>query len=203
MERYMMILKSIKRMNPELEQALRANVYPVHLRKDEVLQSPGTLNNNLYFIEKGLFHYFGYQQSHKMTLAFRWEDQFIITLKEVYGDKTGPCDGIEALEDSTVWCIAGDLSEELIEKYPRFCFQFREILDRELVAVRNVYRCSHPAGGLENLKNLRSRFPLLAHRVPLHYLANLTSIPEKKLKHLLDSRIELHTDLKRRRRGRH
>jgi signal-transduction protein with cAMP-binding, CBS, and nucleotidyltransferase domain len=199
MERYMMLLKSFKRMHPELEQALRENFYCLPLGKGEILQSPGVLNNNLYFVEKGLLHIFGLKRRDKITMAFRWEDQFVITLKSVWGSKKR-YDGIEALEDSILWCIPGDVVDDLLEKHARFNLQFNHILIRETIAIQNVFDCSQPVGGLENLKNLCSRFPQLVHRVPLSYLANLTEIPEKKLKHLLESPIALHTDLKRRRR---
>ena len=201
MERYMMLLKSFKRMNPELEQALRENAYRIPLGKGEILQSPGVLNNNLYFVEKGLLHIFGLKRRRKITMEFRWEDQFVITLKSVFGSGPVSYDGIEALEDSILWCIPGDVVEELLRKHDRFNFQYNQILILETKANAAAYRCSHPVGGLENLKNLCSLFPQLVHRVPLPYLANLTEIPEKKLKHLLESPIELHTDLKRRRRS--
>jgi hypothetical protein len=201
MERYMMLLKSFKRMNPELEQALRDNVYRINLTKSEILQSPTALNNNIYFVEKGLLHIFGYKQEQKITMAFRWEDQFVLTLKSIFDTDQGPYDGIEALEDSTLWCIPGDLVKELLEKYIRFSIQYQQIVIRDTIAIRDTYRCSRPKGGLANLNNLRSRFPKLIQRVPIQYLASLTMIPEKKLKHLLESPIELHTNLKRRRRS--
>lgn len=196
-----MILKSIKRMNPELEQALQENVYRLDLRKDEVLQSPAALNDKLYFVEKGLLHYFGYKDNHKITMAFRWEDQFVLTVKSIFSNRRGRYDGIEALEDSTLWCIPGDLVEELLQKYIRFNIQYREILARDTITIMDTYQCSHPTHGPENLKNLYSCFPQLVHRVPVKYLANLTQIPEKQLKHLLKSPIKLITDGKRRRRG--
>jgi CRP-like cAMP-binding protein len=200
MERYMMLLKSLKRMNPELEQALRENTYRITLGKNKILQSPTALNDNLYFIEKGLLHIFSLKNRRKITMSFRWEDQFVITLKSVWGSKKS-YDGIEALEDPILWCIPGDVVEELLEKHARFNFQITHIAIRETIAIQDAFSCSHPLRGLENLKNLCSRFPQLVSRVPLSYLANLTEIPEKKLKHLLESPIELHTDLKRRRRS--
>ena len=201
MERYMMILKSLKRMNPELEQALRENVHPMNLSKDEILQSPEALNDTLYFVEKGILHYFDFRHGHKTTMAFRWEDQFVLTLKSVFGTKPGPYNGIEALEDSTLWYIPGGLVDELLQKYIEFNFHLRVILERDTISIIDTYHCAHPTHGPENLKNLTSNFPQLLHRVPVKYLANLTQIPEKQLKHLLKSPIKLITDGKRRRRG--
>jgi len=45
-------------MPPVLETALRENVYPVQCKKNDIIQEYGTITDNLYFIEKGLFRYF-------------------------------------------------------------------------------------------------------------------------------------------------
>jgi hypothetical protein len=55
MERYMMLLKSYKRMPLELEQTLRENVHPLTVCKHDIFQPIGTITDYLYFVEKGLF----------------------------------------------------------------------------------------------------------------------------------------------------
>jgi CRP-like cAMP-binding protein len=200
MERYMMILKSIKRMNPELEQALRANVYPITIPKQVILRSKPEINDSLYFVEKGLLHYYYLLDNQEISLEFRWEDQFINIIESFNGIARDPDLEIETLENSILWCIPGQLVRELYAKYVRFSIQYLEISTRDYVAHINATRCSRPGAGLENFNQLCARFPQLLHRVPIHYLSNFTGIPEKELKHLLESQIRLHTDLTRRRR---
>src|SRR5579863_10480963 len=82
MERYIKILKSYKRMPSEMETMLRENVFPLAIRKDEILQPVGTIKDNLYFVEKGLLHLFVLRQGEKqVTLRFKKKDDFIIALK--------------------------------------------------------------------------------------------------------------------------
>jgi CRP-like cAMP-binding protein len=196
MERHMMLLKSFKRMDQELEQTLRENFLPLALEKGQVLQAPGTLNNNLYFIEKGLLHFFMVEIRRKITLGFRREDQFVLTSSSIYELKDAG--GIEALEDCTLWWIPGNLVEELCEKSHRFGLQYHEILLRHAKASKDFSRCSHPNGGPANVDKFRSCFPDLIDRVPTQYLVSLTEVPENKLKQLLKSPIKLHANLNRR-----
>ena len=58
MERYMVLLKSFKRMPIELEQTLRSNFQPMEVRKGEIIQQEDTLTDKLYFVEKGLIRLF-------------------------------------------------------------------------------------------------------------------------------------------------
>jgi hypothetical protein len=45
MERYLMLLKSYKRMPLELEQILRENVRPLPVRKHDIIQPVGTITD--------------------------------------------------------------------------------------------------------------------------------------------------------------
>ena len=74
MERYMMLLKSYKRMPLELEQILRENVLPLPVRKHDIVQPAGTITDQLYFVEKGLFHlYVNRWDGNVLTLRFKTE----------------------------------------------------------------------------------------------------------------------------------
>jgi hypothetical protein len=202
MERYMMILKSLKRMNPELEQALRDDVYPITVQKNEIFQIPFARKEHLYFIEKGLMRYYVKIKSKEYTMEFKQEDQFIIGLKNIDGAYQSEGLGIEALEESLLWCIPGDLVKELREKYPRFSSQCFLIFTRDHSEAAIAKHCTWPGGTMGNFDCLRKDFPDLIPRVPLHHLANFTQIPEWKLRHLLDSPIKLHGGATRRRRRR-
>jgi hypothetical protein len=54
MERYMILLKSYKRMPLELEQTLRKNVRPLTVRKHDIIQPVGTISDHLCVVEKHL-----------------------------------------------------------------------------------------------------------------------------------------------------
>lgn len=150
MERYMMILKSYKRMSLELEQTLRENVRHLLVRKHDIIQPAGTINDYLYFVEKGLFHLFGERAGRQITLRFKTEDEFIISLKQIFQNERVHGNGIEALEDGLLWPFPGCLVSELIEKYHPFVLQFTSIVTKDWISVTEAGRCSRPNGGTYN-----------------------------------------------------
>jgi CRP/FNR family transcriptional regulator, anaerobic regulatory protein len=191
MERYMMLLKSYKRMTPELEQTLRENVHPLIVRKHDIIQPVGTVADQLYFVEKGLIHLYLDSKGKQVTLRFKTEDQFIISLKQLFPDEKAHGTGIEALEDSILWTFPGHLVSSLKEKFDRFRFQFGIIIMKDWVSIEEAGRCSHRPAGSHNYDQLCKYSPELLDRVPISYLANYTNLPEKKFRHLHSTKIEL------------
>src|SRR5579859_1929248 len=202
MERYMLILKSYKRMPLEIEEILRNNVFQISVSKHQIIQTPDVLNDNLYFIEKGLVHLFILVNGRKESLGFRKEDQFIVTLKSACGDPGDDGSGIEALEDLVLWCFPGRFVEDLKKKFHQFSIQYLAILSKEMLAFRHASICSDPTGGDSNYEHLLRHFPELVDRVPVNYLASFLQIPEKVILHLKSSKMKLLVSTTRRyRRG--
>jgi hypothetical protein len=199
MERYMMLLKSYKRMPLELEQILRENVLPLPVRKHDIIQPIGTITDYLYFIEKGLFHFFLEENGEQVTLRFKTEDEFIVSLKEVFSNAEEQGDGIEALEDGLLWLFPGSLVSDLKFKYQQFGNQYETILMKDCFSIQEAGRCSREAEGSENYDRLCATSPELLDRVPIPYLANYTNIPEHVFRHLHGSKIKLNVSAKRRR----
>jgi CRP-like cAMP-binding protein len=200
MERYMMILKSYKRMPLELEQILRENVQPLPVRKHDIVQPMGTVTDYLYFVEKGLFHLFDDKDGKQVTLRFKTEDQFIIELKEIFPNAKRHGEGIEALEDGLLWLFPGSLVSDLKDKYHQFNIQYGTILTKDWISLEEAGRCSRQAEGSENYDYLCATSPGLIDRVPIRYLANYTDTPEHIFRHLHSTKIKLNVSTGRRRR---
>jgi hypothetical protein len=200
MERYMMLLKSYKRMPLELEKILRENVQPLTVRKGDVIQPIGTITDNLYFVEKGLFHLFLEKNGEQVTLRFKMEDEFIVSLKEVFQDEKVHGDGIEALEDGLMWLFPGNLVSDLKFKYHEFGMQYNSILTKDWMSIARSGRYSRPTEGSDTYDHLCATSPELLDRVPISYLANYTNTPEHIFRHLHSTKIKLNVLTTRRRR---
>jgi Cyclic nucleotide-binding domain len=200
MERYMMLLKSFKRMPFELEQILRENVRPLTVRKHDIIASYGTVTDNLYFVQKGLFRLFVDKQGTLATLRFKREDEFIISLSEFSANRKLPGAGIEALEDGLLWLLPGALVSRLKSEYHEFRLQLTAIIVKDWISVEDSMYFSHPNGGSANYDRLRESSPDLLDRVPIHYLADYTNIPEKVFRHLHSTKFKLKVSTARRRR---
>jgi hypothetical protein len=133
----------------------------------------------LYFIEKGLLRRFVVREDRRISLQFHLEDEFIITLKGRGGKESRTGFGIEALEDSLLWCIPGKIVEDLRGNHLRFMIQLNEIFVRGLMGINYGEICSNAKGSSDNFKNLCQHFPRWLTRVPIEYLADFTNIPEK------------------------
>lgn len=199
MERYLMLLKSYKRMPIELEQILRENVQPLTVRKHDIIQPVGTLTDYLYFVEKGLFHLFLKKDGKQVTLRFKREDEFINSLKEVFGNAREHGDGIEALEDGLLWLFPGSLVSDLKFKSHEFVMQYNAILTNDWISIEKARRCSRQPGGSYNYDRLCETSPELLDRMPIRYLANYTNISERVFRHLHSTRLKLNVSTTRRR----
>ena len=199
MERYLLLLKSYKRMPPALEQTLLESIHPLTVRKHDIIQPFGTFTDNLYFVEKGLFHLYVEKDGMKITLRFKTEDEFIIALEDLFRQANVKGTGIEALEDGVLWLFPGSLVSELKEKYHQFGLQFSTILTKDWISMEQARNCSSEGGGSDNYDHLRASFPELLDRVPISYLAKFTEIPEHIFRHLHFSKIKLNASTARRR----
>jgi len=184
----------------DLEQILRENVHPLTVRKHDLIQPIGTISDYLYFIEKGLFHIFLEKDENKVSLGFKKEDEFIISLKEVFPNAEEQGDGIEALENGLLWLFPGSLVSDLKFKYREFGTQFDAILMKDCFSIREAGRCSRRSEGLNNYNRLCATAPELLDRVPIPYLANYTNIPEHVFRHLHSTKFKLNVSTARRRR---
>jgi CRP-like cAMP-binding protein len=197
MQRFLTVLKSYKRMPLELEQTLLENVQRIAIKKNEIVQPYLSIGNCLYFVEKGLFNLFATDSLGKqVTLRFKVEDEFIVSLTEV--SPSGRGNGIEALEEGVLWAFPGSLVSRLKEEYSQFRLQYSAIITNDWVAIEQASHCSHSSGDRSNYDFMRQHLPHLVDRVPIPYLANFTNIPEKILGHLIKSEMKLNFSAKRR-----
>lgn len=195
MERLIAILNSISELPQPLEQLLREIFTRTTVAQGEMLLRPGEVNNNLYFIERGLFHIFEPDGDFSITMQFNWEDQFLFASLA-----TEFKEGIEALEDSVLWCLPREAWENLRRTQMDFLRHDYMILEREFALKRKSLGCVEQETDQERVRFLRDNFPTLVERLPLKYLTGLTQIPEPRLKNLLDSENAIRDTLRRRRR---
>lgn len=198
MERYLVVLKSFKRMPAGLEQAYRDNVERMTVCKNQIIQHPGAVTDAIYFIEKGAYRLYEDREGNNFTYGFRIEDDFILALKELNPDPRY-VDGIQSLEDGVLWRIPGSLIADLQNESMHFQFHYRIIMSRDAVHSRQSMRCSVRDGGSDNYRSLSKYSPRLLQRIPIPYLAEFTGIPENLFRHLHSSSINLNLSTKRRR----
>ena len=111
----MKVLKSYKRMAPELQLYLQENVKPVIVRKNDTIQKKGAFCDHIYFIENGVVRGFVHERRSQRTVWFKKENEFIISLQKIINKPRKPITVIEALEDCLFLGISSG-SDRLLNK---------------------------------------------------------------------------------------
>src|SRR5436305_10156637 len=88
MEQYMKVLKSFKRMKPELEKPISEIVKPVPTPNGTLINNLGGNSGHLYFVEKGIARAYFSSRRNKPTFCFKKENDFIIVPKKKKGADT-------------------------------------------------------------------------------------------------------------------
>jgi CRP-like cAMP-binding protein len=185
MERFMVVLSSIKRMPAALKEDLQKGVYPVRLKKGEIIQTATDHVDGIYFVEKGLVQLFKIKDAQKYIHRFTIEDQFIIAVKAVLSLKTrSEGFSIEALEDCILWHFSSTLLQEIFEKHSLFRLHYTQILGVDLGLMELAGMCGRFENDNGNYYLLRENFPYLLDRVPTPNLANFISLKESVFRHL-------------------
>ncbi len=200
MEQYMKVLKSHKRMAPELELYLRENVKPVTFKKNDIIQQEGTLCDHIYFLERGLIRGFLNVGPRQVTIWFKKENDFVVSIEEILGKLDEYNTVIEALEDSVLWAFPADLVDRLIKKFVEFNYHLMVMMMNDMVRMDKQDKLNHANMTSRRYDYLRQESPDLLTRVPVKHLASFVGMSIKAFEHMDQNLI--YTEMSSRRRAR-
>ncbi len=142
------------------------------IRKKQFVVQPGYVAKSRFYIMKGVFRSFFYDQdANERTLALAVEDWWISDYNSYIYQEPATL-FVEALEDSTVIMLDYQDEQQLLEKYPKFEKYFRILSQRALAAIqrRIISMISKPAE--ERYDEFLRKYPQIANRVPQYALAS-------------------------------
>jgi len=172
-------------MSPDLTEDIRKGVYPVRLRKGEIIQTSDDHVDGLFFVEKGLAQLYRVRGNKKHITRFIVEDQFIVALARLFGERHKELAfWIEALEDCTFWHFPSSLLDDVTKKHVAFHFHTSTILLKDQARAEAGGYCQRLENDTENYYQLREHFPYLFDRVPIANLAEFTRLKESVFRHL-------------------
>jgi CRP-like cAMP-binding protein len=198
MEQYVKVLKSYKRMAPELELSLRENVKQVIFRKNDVIQEEGVLCDHIYFIERGVVRGFFHEGRRQQTVWFKKENEFIISISEDINEPDNCTMAIEALEDCLLWAFPVDLIDYLTKHFPEFNHHLMIMMMKDITKMKEHYRLYREELPSLRYDYLRRKSPDLFTRVPVKHLASFVGISEKAFEHMGQNNIHLKMSSRRR-----
>ena len=151
------------------------NKYPnVKVKKGEVLQVAGTVNNEVYYVVKGILRSFALDDKGKQHTFMFGPEGWIV------GDTGGPYDPcdlfIDAIEPSTIKVIEKSVA---IEESRRNNALFKRI---NVLQKRIIVMLSYSTK--EKYKYFLKLYPSIANRVPQKMIATFLGITPETLSHV-------------------
>lgn len=179
--------KFINLSDEEFAQYLTPVIKIRKLDKKEVLTRAGEVENNIYFITKGLIrkYYLKHREEINTQLSF---EGHIIHSQESFHSRTASEYFVETIEPSVVVTMTYDDLEALFAKSPKLEHMGRLIITHTMVLKDRWQMQIVKMTPRERFLNFVTRNPELMQRVPQKYLASYLNIkPEtfSRFKHLL------------------
>ena len=191
MEQYLKVLWSYNdrcRLSPELSDYLRGAATSIILPQDEILQQEGELRDDLLFIEKGILRYFLSDEGSVYTHDFRFENQFVKTLKQYRPDFGGTEYGISTLTEVRLWAFSADTVQYACENFPEFNHPFSVIYVSDLRDSRRMTEAYHRKfTPKQHYQLLLQRSRNQARQIPHPVLADFIGVTPEEFEASLNS----------------
>jgi CRP-like cAMP-binding protein len=131
----------------------------------------GGISKHIYFINKGLFRGYCYQNGNRKNIWFMAENDIMFGVGSFYTQQPSH-EGIQALEDSKVYSLSRMHLDRLYEKHPEFNLIGRRITEKYYLKTLPDNERLRFFKGNERVSHLRDESPWIFHRVPVIHLAS-------------------------------
>lgn len=116
-ERLMLFFNRFGTYSKKTAEYLIKNSSLMHVRKNDIVISPGTTNPKYYFILNGVLRGYITRNNREITTWINWEDGLISTIRNL-GKKEMSEETVQALEDGRLIVFSADTIEYLYEHFP-------------------------------------------------------------------------------------
>lgn len=174
------ISKVIDLSEDEMEE-FQSILSPIEVLKKQFLIRPGAIVDKEYYVVKGcLKAYYLDAAGEKHIIQFAIEDWWISDFEAFFGK--GPAKlYVEAIEDSFLLGIQGEILETLYQRIPKFERFFRIRTTRTFVALRRRILSSLEKNATEQYVDFCANYPGIADRVTNYHIANYLGIKPESL----------------------
>ena len=168
----------------ELEKETRNSISEylntINVKKGEIISRNGSLNRNVYFVEKGLMRSFYYENGKDITTNFYLEGKLIANIDTLFKNETTKYN-IEALEDSELVFCNYEKLEEFCEKSLPLANFSRYILGNLLAQMSERIASLQYMTAKEKYEDLLKENPNIILRAPLGTIASYLGISQETL----------------------
>ena len=161
-------------------QTLLNNMEEVHFKKREMIVREGTKNTNLYLIREGVWRGHYLKDGVDATVWFATKSDIAFSVWG-YVDNSYSQISIEAMSDSTAYCISGEVIQRLYDSSHGLANLGRRLMEQQLLNIENWLISSGCPRAKERYLTLIEDTPELLKYVPLKHIASFLWITPQSL----------------------
>ncbi len=167
-------------LTPEEKEYLKTHIPVQHLKKGHDLLSEGEVSSAFYFILEGAVRLFYLSGIEEKTAFFYFENMFVSSY-ESFTRQTPSKHNVQVIEPSKVAVISFDVAYALLERFPKFEFLARIIMEEELIVCQEIISSFVTLNAEKRYLHLvESKSPLL-QRIPQYQLATFLGVTPETL----------------------
>lgn len=163
------------------------------LEKGSILIQAGRVNNDLFFLEKGIARGYYYNDNdndndNEITSWIVAEGSFVAVPHSFFGRKPS-VETVHLLEKSVVYCISYDDLNEIIQNQPEVATLKSRLVEQYLIRYDERLRALRSTSAFHRLSFFEEHNKELLNRVPLKYIASFLGITPQTLSKLRTERM--------------
>lgn len=148
--------------------------------KGHHLLCEGEVSNAFYFIQEGAVRLYYSTGLEEKTAFFYFENMFVSSY-ESFTKQTPSKHNVQTIEPSQVAIISFDIAYQLLERFPKFEFLARVIMEEELIVCQEIISSFVTLNAEKRyLQLIESKSPLLK-RIPQYHLATFLGVTPETL----------------------
>lgn len=173
-------LEQYTSLTTEEKDYLNENIPVISLNKGHYLLSEGEVSTAFYFILEGGVRLFYRSGIEEKTAFFYFENMFVSSY-ESFTKQTPSKHNVQCIEPSQVAVISFEIAYKLLERFPKFEFLARIIMEEELIVCQEIISSFVTLNAEKRYLHLvESKSPLL-QRIPQYQLATFLGVTPETL----------------------
>ncbi|MCK9180141.1 MAG: Crp/Fnr family transcriptional regulator [Bacteroides sp.] len=174
------ILDNIYTLPQSDKEVLKNYILEVNYPKGHLLMQANKVENNIYFIKKGIVRAYKETIDHEVTFWFGTEGDPVVSMKSYIRGQRG-YETIELLEKSTFYKLRTHRLQELFQTHIHLANWGRKFAEYSLIKAEERLITLQFKTALERYQSLLKNQPNLLQRVPLKHIASYLGITQVSL----------------------
>ncbi|MBA5791987.1 Crp/Fnr family transcriptional regulator [Flavobacterium sp. xlx-214] len=174
------ILDQIYEMPITSKEQLKKHISEIHFTKNHLLMQANCVEQNIYFIKKGVVRAFAPFVEQDITFWFGEEAATILSMKSYVEGKKG-YENIELIENCELYELNIEVLRKLFQEDIHIANWGRRLAEKELLKIESRLISAKMKSAKERYDELMEISPSLIQRVPLKHIASYLSITQVSL----------------------